>query len=68
MGLAHFVCRAKLPDAPHNLSRYEQEREQTLHPKGGAKKCGVTQQVRQKAQTHEQASQNYITTLVQQVL
>lgn len=35
---------------------------------GGAKKCGGTQQVRQKPQTHEPASQNYIRTAVQQVL
>lgn len=44
-----------------NLSHYQQRVQGTkLLPKGDAKKNGVTQQVRKKPQTHEQASQNYI--------
>lgn len=68
MGLAHFVCRKKSQDALTIFHATNERENKPLHPKGGAKKCGVTQQVRQKPQTHEQASHNYITTLVQQVL
>lgn len=66
--ISWFCLQTEVAGPPHNLSRYYEEGEQTCYPMGGAKKCGTTQQVRQKPQTHKQASQNYITTLVQQIL
>lgn len=66
--ISRFCLQTEVAGHPPNLSHCYEEGEQTRYPKGGAKKCGATQQVRQKPQTHKQASQNYITTLVQQIL
>lgn len=67
MQQVYFVCKEKSQDTLTILDAVNQRGNKPF-TQGGAKKCDGTQQLRQKPQTDEQTSQNYIRTLLQQVL